>query len=177
MSLKMRPCMGRGPYSTAFLTPDHGVTGCGAFHRSAPTGGAANGIPLNVRTLPSALTTPSRTPSPIFCWTVRNSCDEASLQHPAITIRTQRKREHIKKTAWKQGEASLRGKRHTARGLTTSCREGCTRVRDGFGRTHGRVCPGGKEKPPRDHSRSGVGFLFQSHSVFSRGDEVNHRYG
>src|ERR1017187_6908785 len=28
-------------------------------------------MPLKVRTFPSALTTPSRTPSAVFCWTLR----------------------------------------------------------------------------------------------------------
>jgi hypothetical protein len=35
------------PKFTVRLTPDQGLTGRGAFHLRAPTGGAAKGIPLN----------------------------------------------------------------------------------------------------------------------------------
>jgi hypothetical protein len=38
--------MGLGPNCTQALTPSHGTTGCGAFHRNDPTGGAAKGTPL-----------------------------------------------------------------------------------------------------------------------------------
>ena len=34
--------------ASAFLTPDQGLTGAGAFQRSSPTGGAANGMPLKI---------------------------------------------------------------------------------------------------------------------------------
>ena len=44
----------------AFFTPVHGITGCGAFHRSSPTGGAANGMPLKMERSPS--TAPSTSP-------------------------------------------------------------------------------------------------------------------
>src|SRR5262245_32073215 len=40
-------CMQLRANEEACLTPVHGLTGCGAFQRSAPTGGAANGMPLN----------------------------------------------------------------------------------------------------------------------------------
>src|SRR5215831_9579426 len=40
-------CMQLRANDEACLTPVHGLTGCGAFQRSAPTGGAANGMPLN----------------------------------------------------------------------------------------------------------------------------------
>src|SRR6266545_2840661 len=43
-------------------TPVQGGTGCGAFHRSAPTGGAAKGTPLKRRTERSVPTVPSRIP-------------------------------------------------------------------------------------------------------------------
>ena len=38
------------PNLLASRTPFHFATGCGGCQRSAPTGGAANGIPLNART-------------------------------------------------------------------------------------------------------------------------------
>src|SRR5262245_54969868 len=44
---KFGSCMQLAPYSAAFFSPVHGFTGCGACQRSAPTGGAANGMPLN----------------------------------------------------------------------------------------------------------------------------------
>src|SRR5580704_9613879 len=40
-------CMQLAPNLSAAFTPDHLATGWGARQRSAPTGGAANGIPLN----------------------------------------------------------------------------------------------------------------------------------
>src|SRR4029450_11603812 len=39
-----------GPYVSAFRTSLQGATDCGARQRHGPTGGAANGIPLNTRT-------------------------------------------------------------------------------------------------------------------------------
>src|SRR5574344_1484260 len=42
--------MGLGPKSFACRTPSHFSTGWGAFHLRFPTGGAANGTPLNTLT-------------------------------------------------------------------------------------------------------------------------------
>src|ERR1017187_10813019 len=73
----MGPCMQRAPYSEALRTPVQDGGGCGAFQRNGPTGGAAKGMPLNVRTLPSALITPSSTPLAVrscskrICWATR----------------------------------------------------------------------------------------------------------
>src|SRR5207248_11498383 len=39
--------------------------GCGGFQRRSPTGGAANGMPLNARTPQRASTVPSRIPSAV----------------------------------------------------------------------------------------------------------------
>src|SRR5215510_3452463 len=39
-------CMQLTANVVACFTPVHDWIGCGAFHRSAPTGGAANGMPL-----------------------------------------------------------------------------------------------------------------------------------
>src|SRR5215467_10392836 len=58
--------MQRGPNSAALRTPFHGATGFGAFHRKAPTGGAANGIPRKTRTPGEAVATPSTTPLSVF---------------------------------------------------------------------------------------------------------------
>src|ERR1017187_9121885 len=68
----MAACMQRAPYSVAWRTPVHAAAGCGAFQRSGPTGGAAYGMPLKVRTLPSALTTPRKIPLAVRCSTERN---------------------------------------------------------------------------------------------------------
>src|SRR5581483_441599 len=40
-------CAHIGPNFVVSRTPGQGVTGCGSRHRRSPTGGAANGIPLN----------------------------------------------------------------------------------------------------------------------------------
>src|ERR1700761_5934122 len=54
-------CIGLGPNCVQSRTPLQGAAGCGARHRNAPTGGAANGIPLNTCT-PST-TAPETNPS------------------------------------------------------------------------------------------------------------------
>src|SRR3954466_14598729 len=54
-------CTHPGPKLSACFTPDQGCTRCGAFQRSAPTGGAANGIPLN-DTMPCASAPATRPP-------------------------------------------------------------------------------------------------------------------
>src|SRR6187455_806595 len=48
-------CMHAFAKASAFLTPDQGWTGAGAFQRKSPTGGAANGIPLKIE-MPSCAT-------------------------------------------------------------------------------------------------------------------------
>src|SRR5688572_21884426 len=60
------PCVQRGAYSVAVLTPDHFATGCGARQRFAPTGGAANGIPLKVRMSELAPAVPAIVPLSIM---------------------------------------------------------------------------------------------------------------
>src|SRR5215467_13899109 len=62
----MGACTQRGPNSVALRTPLHGFTGCGAFHRNGPTGGAANGIPRKTRTPGDAAAAPSTTPLSVF---------------------------------------------------------------------------------------------------------------
>ena len=49
MSPNIARCMQRGPNLSAGRTPGQLWTGCGAFQRRSPTGGAANGIPLKTR--------------------------------------------------------------------------------------------------------------------------------
>src|ERR1035441_9612169 len=73
----MGACMQRAPYPVAWRTPVQPAAGCGAFQRNGPTGGAAYGMPLKVRTLPSALTTPSKTPLAVRCSTYFNCASTA----------------------------------------------------------------------------------------------------
>ena len=42
---KKPACGGGGPKAVAARTPSQAAAGCGAANRSAPTGGAANGMP------------------------------------------------------------------------------------------------------------------------------------
>src|SRR5579862_2570153 len=53
-----------GPKSVALRTPLHFAAGTGGFQRKSPIGGAAYGIPRNVRTAPSSL--PSTMPEAVF---------------------------------------------------------------------------------------------------------------
>src|SRR5438552_5482142 len=57
------PCMQRGPKATAVFTPSHFAGGCGVFQRSGPTGGAANGMPLNTRIAASVPAAPDTMPA------------------------------------------------------------------------------------------------------------------
>ena len=44
-------CMGLALNEVQVFTSFQAITGCGAFHLKAPTGGAAKGIPLNTSIL------------------------------------------------------------------------------------------------------------------------------
>src|SRR5687767_8188554 len=57
-------CMQADANAVACFTPDQDLTGCGAFHRRSPTGGAAKGMPLNVET--SFATVPATRPPVTF---------------------------------------------------------------------------------------------------------------
>src|SRR5437016_6547967 len=54
------------PILSACRTPFHLGIGCGAFQRRSPTGGAAKGTPLKIRTVRSALVVPATTPASVF---------------------------------------------------------------------------------------------------------------
>src|SRR6185436_7755208 len=45
------PAAHGAPKASALRTPSHFAAGCGAFQRLSPSGGAANGMPLNERTV------------------------------------------------------------------------------------------------------------------------------
>src|SRR6185295_20079767 len=62
-------CMQAFANASAFLTPDQGLTGAGAFQRRSPTGGAANGMPLKIERSPSVtpLTSPPVTLACVIC--------------------------------------------------------------------------------------------------------------
>ena len=52
-----------GPNALALNTPSHLAAGCGAFQRFSPSGGAANGMPLKMRTVGCTVpVTPSTAP-------------------------------------------------------------------------------------------------------------------
>src|SRR5262245_6418987 len=72
-------CMQLKANDDACFTPVHALTGCGAFQRSAPTGGAAKGMPLNDE-MPFA-TTPATFP-PV------TSASRIWADAPAVTRRT-----------------------------------------------------------------------------------------
>src|SRR5262245_16856395 len=75
------------PNFSAALTPDHGTTGSGAFHRRGPTGGAANGMPLNTRT-PSAVVPRTLPPSIVVVSdAARPSSDAATINIAAPSTR------------------------------------------------------------------------------------------
>src|SRR2546421_2573069 len=62
ISPKRGSCMARGANWSALRTPDQLTTGCGGLHRSSPTGGAAKGIPLKLRSPESGSEVPSMMP-------------------------------------------------------------------------------------------------------------------
>src|SRR4051812_35648997 len=64
------PFTQRRPDATAVFTPSHFAGGCGAFQRSGPTGGAANGMPLNTRTAASLPGAPDTMPESSFTGSV-----------------------------------------------------------------------------------------------------------
>src|SRR5678815_1018814 len=59
-------CMQAFANASAFLTPDQGVTGAGAFQRKSPVGGAANGMPLKIE-MPSPATPLTMPPVTFAC--------------------------------------------------------------------------------------------------------------
>jgi len=59
-------CMHRGPNAFVSFTPVQFCTGAGGANRSSPTGGAANGIPLNARTPLAPAPVPSIVPFAVF---------------------------------------------------------------------------------------------------------------
>jgi hypothetical protein len=71
-----------GANASAFLVPLQGVTGCGAFHRRSPTGGAANGTPLNDATSPA--TTPCTFPPLTFAVLICAAAGPAKAKSAAI---------------------------------------------------------------------------------------------
>src|SRR5580698_9384183 len=74
-------CMQPGAKVSACLTPDQLMTGCGARQRCSPVGGAANGIPLNETTLPTA--TPCTVPPVTFAVVI---CASAQEPQAAVSV-------------------------------------------------------------------------------------------
>src|SRR5579863_3429934 len=71
--------MQRGPNPVAWRTPVQFLTGCGGCHRKSPTGGAANGMPLNSRTPDGCGPVPSNTPLAVVT---------RSAPHNAVAVNT-----------------------------------------------------------------------------------------
>src|SRR3954467_15907772 len=61
-------CMQAFANASAFLTPGHGLSGAGAFHRKSPVGGAANGMPLKIE-MPFSATALTAPPVTLACVT------------------------------------------------------------------------------------------------------------
>jgi hypothetical protein len=75
------------PNSTAGRTPVHFTGGWGGRHLNSPTGGAANGMPLNDAT-PSAIkpcTSPLSTRTIAGVWEGGGSCESAAVPTPIAT--------------------------------------------------------------------------------------------
>ena len=65
--------MQRGPNWSALRAPVQFFTGCGSFQRRSPTGGAANGIPLKLRTPDLAAAVVSIRPLAVLTWSAANA--------------------------------------------------------------------------------------------------------
>src|SRR5436190_23515794 len=72
-----------GANALAARTPAQGATGCGVFQRSAPVGGAANGMPLNAAT-PFA-TTPCTSPPVTFAVCTCPAAEKLRVNKAAAT--------------------------------------------------------------------------------------------
>src|SRR5262245_1178186 len=72
-----------GANALAARTPCHGAAGCGFFHRRAPVGGDANGIPLNDATPFAA--TPCSSPPATFAVETCAAAEKPRAMHTAAT--------------------------------------------------------------------------------------------
>src|SRR5436190_1773438 len=75
---------------SAFRTPCHAATGCGARQRRSPAGGAANGIPLKTRTSGKEPGVPVNWPPAVF-----TGSEMAEKAGTARAIRAHRQRSDI----------------------------------------------------------------------------------
>src|SRR6185503_8725327 len=71
-----------GLNSVAIFTPAHLAGGCATFHRSSPTGGAAKGMPLNMRTLASVLDVPATDPESVLTGSGIAARETAAIRVP-----------------------------------------------------------------------------------------------
>src|SRR5215471_18385268 len=74
------------PYLLASRTPLHFATGCGAVQRSAPTGGAANGMPLNARMPGADSTLPPSSPESSFRGSLSAACADQETMAPSAAV-------------------------------------------------------------------------------------------
>ena len=91
-----RICGAIGPVAVAERTPGHGAGSIGASNRSAPTGGAANGMPRNAQTEPtrspatrpervSTVTGPFTSATPVGSCRSTHGCDGTGARRPIAT--------------------------------------------------------------------------------------------
>src|SRR6202167_4624231 len=71
-----------GLNSVAIFTPSHLAGGCATFHRKSPPGGAAKGIPLNMRTLASVLDVPATDPESVLTGSGIAARETAAIRVP-----------------------------------------------------------------------------------------------
>src|SRR5579863_772459 len=71
-----------GLNSVAIFTPSHLAGGCATFHRKSPTGGAAKGMPLNIRTLASVLDVPATDPESVLTGSGIAARETAAIRVP-----------------------------------------------------------------------------------------------
>src|SRR4051794_23302882 len=96
------------PNSPALRTDFQGTSGLGSRHRRSPTGGAANGMPLNAVMEGSRPGTPVSTPPSTWM-----GCEIAALNRPGERSATTRKEENVR-DIWMQ---------HTLGGISASYRD------------------------------------------------------
>src|SRR5207247_7043562 len=81
-------CTHTGPNASAFRTPSQRATGCGAFHRSGPIGGAPNGMPRKTRTPSGELAAAATRPVSVFTGSGRAATSTVADAAMAVSATT-----------------------------------------------------------------------------------------
>ena len=90
-------CMHRAPNWSAERTPAQLRTGCGGRHRNGPTGGAANGMPLNTRMLAVLPAIPDTSPASMRTGAGRVATPDSPARTMAVTTRVEN---HVESFIW-----------------------------------------------------------------------------